>query len=444
MTEGQPLGLILRFTIPLFLGNAFQQVYNMADSMIVGKFVSANALAAVGSTGTIMFLVLGIAIGMTTGFSVMTSQYYGAKNLQGVRHSVTNGIMMSLVFTAILTAVALIIMPGLLRMMNTPEDIYDDALRYISIICMGTGAIMLYNLFAAFLRAIGNSKMPLFFLVFSALLNVVLDLVFIIAFHLGVAGAALATVAAQGISALLCAAYIYLKIEVLRPQASDWRFVGTCAAKQLAIGIPMALETGITASGTVIMQAALNVYGTLSIAGSTAAYKVINLLSGGLYSVGQTMASYAGQNFGAARIDRVISGTRAAMKLVVAYSMTVAAIGFLFLPILVGLFFSGDVALADVMPWAKIAHNECAAMYIPLGMIFVYRNTLQGCGYSVQAMAMGVVELGARVLMATISMHARSYPLAIASDPSAWLTAGIMGYILYRQLIFAKRTQTGD
>ena len=168
MTTGSPLKLILKFTIPLFLGNAFQQIYSMADTVIVGKFISASALAAVGSTGTIIFLVLGIAIGMTTGFSVMTSQYYGAKDFQGVRYSVTNGIFMSLAFSAVLTVISYMFMPTLLHLMNTPKDIFHDALAYIRILCLGTTAIMFYNLFAAFLRAIGNSRVPLFFLIFSS------------------------------------------------------------------------------------------------------------------------------------------------------------------------------------------------------------------------------------------------------------------------------------
>ena len=440
MTEGRPLGLIFRFTVPLFLGNAFQQIYNMADSMIVGKFVGANALAAVGSTGTIMFLVLGIAIGLTTGFSVMTSQYYGAKDYRGVKYSVTNGILMSIIFTAILTGASIAFMPRLLAMMNTPEDIFDDALKYINIICGGTIAIMFYNLFAAFLRAIGNSKMPLFFLVFASVLNVFLDLLFIIVFRMGVSGAALATVLAQGISAFLCAVYIYAKIEVLRPKLKDWRFYEPCVVKQLSIGIPMALETGITASGTVIMQAALNIYGTISIAGSTAAYKVVDLLSGGLYSIGQTMASYSGQNFGAGNVQRIKQGTKDAMKLVIVYSLVAGAIGAIFLPNLMGLFFSADVAMSEVMPWAVIAHNECALFYTFLGMIFVYRNTLQGCGFSIQAMAMGVSELSARVIMSFISMKLYNYPLAIAADSGAWFFAGILGYILYNRLIGKKES----
>lgn len=438
MTKGKPSGLILRFTVPLFLGNSFQQLYNMADSMIVGKFVGAGALAAVGSTGTIMFLVLGIAIGLTTGFSVMTSQYYGAKDYQLVKYSFTGGIIMSGIFGIIITVASLSIMPFLLRVMNTPDDIFADALTYINIICAGTLATLFYNLMAAFLRAIGNSRVPLYFLIFSACLNVVLDIVFIIGLKAGVAGAAIATVTSQGISAILCVIYIYKKVTILRPARNDWKLYKPCCKRQIDIGIPMALETGITASGTLIMQAALNIYGTLSIAGSTAAYRIINFMSQGLYSLGQTMASYAGQNYGAGAYDRIAEGTRSAMKINAVYSIITGILGAIFLSIFMRLFFSADVSMSEVMPWARIAHDECAVMYIALGAIFVYRNTLQGCGYSLQAMTMGIVELTARIIMAVISIHVYSYPLAIGADPAAWLTAGTFGWILYRILIYHK------
>lgn len=435
MTEGKPLGLIFRFTLPLFLGNLFQQIYSMTDTVIVGKFVSADALAAVGSTGTISFLVLGIAIGMATGFSVMTSQYFGANDEDGVRLSVVNGMFMMAIFSVVMTALSLAVMPGLLRLMNTPSEIFPYALSYINIICMGTAAIAFYNLFAAYLRAIGNSKVPLFFLIFSSVLNIVLDLIFIINFDMGVKGAGLATITAQGISALLCAVYIYTNVDVLRPRRGDWRIVGSCCKKQLYIGVPMALETGITASGTVIMQSAVNIYGTVAVAGFTAASKVIMLFTQGLLSLGQAMASYAGQNFGAGRIDRLETGTRAAMKINAVYSITVALLGAVFLRQLTGMFFSGDVSIAEVMKWVKPYYFEASVLYIPLGAIFIYRNTLQGCGYSVQAMGMGLSELLARVVCAFVSMALGSYYLACGADPAAWVVAGVLGIILYRRMV---------
>lgn len=435
LTEGKPLGLILKFTFPLFLGNMFQQIYSMADTVIVGKFVSADALAAVGSTGTISFLVLGIAIGMATGFSVMTSQFFGANDIDGARLSVVNGMFMMVIFSVIMTAGSLAVMPGLLRLMNTPKDIFSDALSYISIICLGTIAIAFYNLFAAFLRAIGNSKVPLFFLIFSSVLNIVLDLVFIINFGMGVKGAAFATITAQGVSAVLCAVYIYTNVDILRPRRSNFRLDRACCKKQLYIGIPMALETGITASGTVIMQAAVNVYGTVAVAGFTAASKVVMMFTQGLLSLGQAMASYAGQNYGAGRIDRLEAGTRDAMKINIVYSVTVAVLGALFLSQLTRMFFSGDVSLAEVMEWVKPYYYEASVFYIPLGAIFIYRNTLQGCGYSVAAMGMGMSELAARVICAVISMAVGSYYLACGADPAAWLVAGVLGLILYKWMV---------
>ena len=431
MTEGKPFGIILRFTVPLFLGNMFQQLYNMIDSVIVGKYVGANALAAVGSTGTIFFLVIGLAMGMASGFTVMTSQYFGANDADGVRYSVTNGIMMSVIVSAVLTAVSIAVMPTLLSLMHTPTEIFDDAHRYITIICAGTVAIIFYNLFSSFMRAIGNSRLPLYFLIFSAGTNVVLDLLFIVVFHWGVAGAAWATVIAQGLAGILCACYTFTKIEVLRPTKKHWHMRRQCYTKQLAIGIPMSLETGITASGTIVMQSAVNIYGATAVAGFTAASKIIMLLTQGLMSIGQTMASYAGQNFGAARLDRISRGVKAAMLLNVVYSVTTATVGWLFFEQVISIFFSADTILADVLPWARTYYLECAVFFIPLGMIFIFRSTIQGCGYGVHAMLMGTLELLGRVALAIISMKVGSFALACGADPAAWLLAGIFGVFLY-------------
>ncbi len=435
MTKGSPFGMILRFAIPLFLGNIFQQLYNMIDSVIVGKYVGANALAAVGSTGTIFFLVIGLAMGMASGFTVMTSQYYGAKDWEGVRYSVTNGIIMSLCVSGVLTTVSILVMPGLLGLMNTPEEIYDDAFTYIIIICSGTVAIIFYNLFSFFMRAIGNSRIPLYFLIFSACTNVVLDLLFIIVFKWGVAGAAWATVAAQGLAGILCAGYTFAKIDVLRPTRKHWKMKKECYLKQLSIGIPMSLETGITASGTIVMQAAVNVYGATAVAGFTAASKIQMLLTQGLLSIGQTMASYSGQNYGAGKLDRISEGVRDAMIITVVYSVSTALVGWVFFRQVIQIFFSADVVMEDVLPWAQTYYLECATFFIPLGMIFIFRSTVQGCGYGVHAMLMGVLELVGRVIMALVSIKVGSYALACFADPAAWLLAGVFGAGLYAYLM---------
>lgn len=435
MTQGRPLSVILRFMLPVFLGNVFQQFYNMVDTIIVGKFVGTNALAGVGSTGTIMFLVIGTCIGMAVGFSVLTSQKYGAGNEEETRRSVANGILLSVLVVLVMTSVSLLFMHTILHLMNTPKDIYDDAYAYISTICKGIAATLFYNLFSSYLRAIGNSRVPLYFLIFSSLLNIILDLLFIINFKMGTAGAAWATNISQGLSAVLCLVFIMKKVPVLRPRRSHWRFHKDDTRKQLAIGLPMAAQYGITASGTMIMQGAINIFGATAVAAFTAANKTQNLLTQGLLSVGQAMASYSGQNYGYGAIDRVKQGTRDAMKYVVVYSLAAGALALIFLTPMLKLFFSSDVNMGEILPWATIYVRECIVCYIPLGAIFVYRNTMQGCGYGLHAMTMGIIELLARLAAALTAMRLLSFPLAVGADPFAWLTGGIFGYSMYRYVM---------
>ena len=234
MTKGRPLPVILKFMLPLIIGNIFQQLYNMADTIIVGRYVGADALAAVGSTGTIMFLTVGFSQGITAGFSVLTAQRFGAKDTEGVKISVANGILLSLIFTVIISSLSLLGMRPLLKLMNTPDNIFQDAYTYIMIISAGIIATIFYNLFSSYLRAVGNSKIPLVFLVFSAALNVILDLVLIINFKMGVAGAAWATIISQGVSAILCLVYIYIRMPSLAPNRRAvtswlWEFLWHCS-----------------------------------------------------------------------------------------------------------------------------------------------------------------------------------------------------------------------
>ena len=244
MTSGSPMRIILNFTLPIFIGNVFQQFYNMADAVIVGKFVGTKALAAVGSTGTIMFLIYGFVVGMTAGFTVLTAQKFGAGDMSAMRRTVAGASILSLIIGAVLTAAFMLFMKPWLMVMNTPSDIFADAYAYIMIISGGILAQMLYNLLASILRALGNSKVPLYFLILSALLNIVLDLVLIIVFHMGAAGAAVATVISQGVSGLLCLVYIVKKVPMLHMSRTDWHVSGSLLKTQVGIGIPMALQIG--------------------------------------------------------------------------------------------------------------------------------------------------------------------------------------------------------
>lgn len=429
MTKGSPFRLILRFLIPIFIGNIFQQFYNMADAVIVGRFVGIQALAAVGATGTIMFLILGFMMGLSTGFTVLTAQRYGAGDIEGLKRSVGNGAVLSVVITIVLTVVSVLGMDSLLRVMNTPQDIFAQSKTYILIICFGMCCSVLYNFTASILRAVGNSRAPLYFLILSAALNIALDLLFILQFSMGVAGAALATVLSQGISGMLCVVYIVKKVPLLQINKAhlspDWY----CMKNQLFIGIPMALQFSITAVGTIILQGALNLLGSVVVAAYTAAGKVEQILTQGYVALGMTMATYSAQNRGVNDIARIRTGTRQANIVSILYSAVAAAGGILMMPYLVRLF--AGSATDQIFDYANMYIIIAASCFIPLGMIFIYRNVLQGAGFALMPMLAGVVELVSRTILAFMAAHYESYLGVCIANVSAWVTAGIFLWIAY-------------
>lgn len=298
MTVGNPMKIILGFTLPIFIGNVFQQFYNMADAVIVGKFVGNKALAAVGSTGTIMFLIYGFVVGMTAGFTVLTAQKFGAGDMKGMRKTVAGAGILSFVVGALLTILFMVFMKPLLILMNTPSDIFADAYSYIMIVSGGILAQMLYNLLSSILRALGNSKLPLVFLIISALLNIVLDLVFIVGFGMGAKGAAVATVIAQGVSGILCLFYIIAKIPILHLKREDLDVGSTIYKNQLRIGVPMALQYSITAIGTMMVQSSLNILGSTLVAAYTAAGKIEQVVTQAYVAMGTTMATLCSPEYG--------------------------------------------------------------------------------------------------------------------------------------------------
>lgn len=322
--------------------------------------------------------------------------------------------------------------PWLLDLLNTPADIMEDARTYITIIFQGLFTNVFYNMASVFLRSVGNSKAPLFFLVFSACLNVGLDLLCIIQFRMGVAGAALATVVSQGISVLLCILYIVQKVPVLVPWREDWKLYAHETREQLRMGVPMALQFSITASGIMIAQAAINLFGSTAAAAYTAASKVSMLLTQGCLSMGQTMATYAGQNFGKGDLGRIREGVKKGLRMMALYSLLAAVVLHYLLPFLTGFFFSGDVDAAALLPWARTYGDIAMWFYLPLSMIFIYRNAMQGVGYALAPTLCGVIELAARGLTALVGMKTHSYAISAACDPMAWLAAGIFGWCAWQ------------
>lgn len=286
--------------------------------------------------------------------------------------------------------------------------------------------------------------MPLYFLIFSACLNIVLDLAFTVGMRKGVAGAAWATVISQGAAALLTFLYIYMKIPLLRPLKTDWYLDKGESRKQMQVGVPMALQFAITASGTMIMQTSINLFGSTAISAFTAASKVQNLFTQGIVSMGVSMTTYAGQNYGAQKIRRIREGVFKAMLILAAYSVAAAAAEILFLPQFSRLFFAGDVDMAAMLKWEYPYIYVSVAFFIPLCMIFINRNTMQGCGYSLLPMLCGVVELAARFIMAYISMAKHSYALAVAGDAAAWVAAGIFSMFSFFHVIRRIEKKLGE
>lgn len=430
MTAGSPAKAIVGFTIPVLIGNIFQQFYSMVDTIIVGKFVGTKALAAVGSVGTINFLIIGFMLGLTAGFTVLTAQRYGAGDMKNMRRTVGSAAVLSLMVTVVMTMISMLGMHGLLKFMHTPEDIFADAYQYIMIICGGIFATVLYNLLASVLRALGNSQVPLYFLILSALLNVLLDLLFIIVFQWGAAGAAYATVISQGVSGVLCLVYIAKKMPELRLQKDDFRLSAHIVKMQVGIGIPMALQYSITAIGTMMVQSALNMLGSMAVAAFTAASKVEQIATQAYVALGTTMATYCAQNMGAGKIDRIRKGFRTSTWIGVVYSLIFGLLTAFFGKYLTYLFVSSDVQ--TLMGQVDI-YLKCASLFfIALTIVNVYRNGIQGMGYGVLPMMAGVAELLGRGIVALAAGMNKSYLLACLASPVAWVFAGVLLLFMYR------------
>lgn len=431
LTSGSPLKVILLFSLPLVAGNLFQQFYSLVDTIIVGRFVGVQALAAVGATGSVNYLVLGFVIGMCNGFAIPIAQLFGARDYADLRRHVINAAWISLISSAVMTLATVLLTRTILEVMRTPADIIDDAAIYIGVIFAGIPFIVLYNMVAGIMRALGDSKTPLKFLILTSVLNIVLDLVFIIVFHMGVLGAALATDLSQGIAGVFSLIYLIRNFEVLRMDKSQMRIDKRACRRLLNIGLPMGLQCSITAIGSVIMQGAVNVLGSTAVAAVTASSKTANLLTIPLESVGTAMATYAGQNLGAARMDRVRGGVRAALLITALYSA--AALGIMQV---------GDVAIMglflDTAKEVEIVNMAChyllwnSLFFIPLAWLIVWRYTIQGLGFSSLAMLAGVTEMVARTAAAVVLVPMLGFFGAELSNPMAWLAACIFLYPAYR------------
>lgn len=430
MTQGKPLKLILAFSIPLLIGNIFQQFYNMVDSIIVGQFIGEEALAAVGSTGSMVFLVIGFCNGIASGFGVMISQAFGAGDKKRLRNYVAVALMLSAAVMVVLTAVTMVTTEPLLRLMRTPDNIMEGASSYLMMIYGGLGATLYYNVLSCILRGVGDSRTPLYFLIVSSLLNVVLDLLFVITFHMGVAGAGLATVIAQGVSAVLCLVYMFKKFPMLRLEKSDFRCRWYTVVQMFSVGLPMALQFSITAVGVMILQSAINDFGSTVVASYTAASKVENLSTQIMITLGAAMATYCGQNMGAGRFDRVKEGVRQSYIIVLGAVAVAVFISAVCGESIVRWFISNPSE--EVLGYATTYLHTISWYFVFLAFLFLYRNVLQGLGNGILPMLCGVAEMVVRTIIAFTLTGQWGYMAICMASPLAWIAACIPLWLCYQ------------
>lgn len=441
LTKGNPARVIFFYSLPVILGNVFQQVYNFVDNVIVGRYVSYQALAGVGITTGMTFLILGFIVGTTSGLGVRTAQYFGAGDMKSVKRSIGTSIIITSVVALLLTLFAVLGAEPLLRLFGAEPEIFQHAKDYVTIIFAGLATQAAYNLIACILRALGDSKTPLYFLIFSSVMNVVLDVVFVCSFGWGVKGAAFATVLAQLVSAVFCFIYAFARYKEIRLSREDFRTSWAFIWEHLAIGMPMAFQFSITAIGAIFLNAALAGFPAPYIAGFSAANRITNLGSLVPVSFGVAMANYAGQNFGAGRMDRMRQGVRATVAMSMCICVIVSAIMLIFPHQLTSIFVDPNASgnVADIYDAARRYLQVSAALLPSLFLIFIYRNALQGIGKTFWPLMGGVGELVIRAVTSFILPKLYGYTGVIFVDCLSWVLACLILIIAYYFIIVRKR-----
>lgn len=433
MTEGSPFKLILGFFIPMLCGLLFQQLYNMADTIIVGKFLGVKALAAVGSTGSINFMIIGFCLGVCSGFAIPVAQKFGEKNMKSLRKFVANSGWLAVIFAVVMTGAVCFFCRDILVLMRTPEDILDGAYSYIFVIFLGIPATYLYNLLSCTLRSLGDSTTPLLFLVFSSVVNVALDLFTILVLKMGVAGAGWATITAQAVSGILCLIYIKKKYTILKMSEDEWKPDGHYMKILCNMGIPMGLQYSITAIGSVVLQTAVNSLGSMAVAAVTAGSKISMFFCCPFDAMGSTMATFGGQNVGAKKLDRIDKGLKLGSVMACVYALAAFAVLY---------FFGHWIALMFVDPGeTEILDNTRlfliinSLFFIPLVCVNTVRFMIQGLGYSRLAILAGVCEMAARAFVGFCLVPVFGYIAVCFASPVAWIAADLFLIPAYRHVM---------
>ncbi len=438
LTEGRPLKQIVSFALPLLFGVLFQQLYSFVDTAVVGHFLGAERLAAVGATGSVNFLVIGLCLGLCSGFSIPVAQAFGAKNEPEIRRCVFHAAVLSAVLSIVFAVASTLLCKPLLRLMNTPEEIIDHSAQYIGIIFAAIPFCILYNMASGILRALGDSRTPVIFLVLASLVNIVLDLFLIIVCGMDVAGAAVATAVSQLLSGIGCVIVMVRRFPVLHLSKEDRRFDGRLARKMLGTGLPMGLQFSITAIGSVMVQWSVNGLGVNAVAAVSGAGKLSMFFACVFDALASTMATYAGQNMGARKLDRIHQGLRCTSLLGIAYCVLAFTVAALFARPLLSLFIDTDAA-PEVTAMGVQYLTVNAAFYIPLLFVNIVRLCIQGMGYTRVAMLAGLSEMIARAVVALFVVPAFGFSGACFANPAAWVMADLFLFPCYFQIMRTAR-----
>lgn len=423
MTVGAILPLLFNFTMPLLLGNLLQQTYSLVDAAIVGKFLGINALASVGASTSVVFLILGFCNGCCGGFGIPVAQKFGAHDYRTMRRLVAVSLKLAGIMSVAITLATCLLCSFILKWMQTPANIFKDAYYYLLITFIGIPCTFYYNLLSSILRALGDSKTPFWFLLFSTVLNILLDLLCIVVLKWGVAGAAIATVFSQGVSAVLCYFYMYRKFEILRTTPADRRFRPELARQLIYIGAPMGLQFSITAIGSIMLQSSNNALGTACVAAFTAAMRIKMFFLCMLESLGIAMATYCGQNYGAGKPLRIWQGVKVASGMMVVYVLFVNLILWTSSEKFALLFV--DPAETEIIADTALFLHVSASFFPVLGLLCILRYSIQGAGYTRLAMFSGVSEMIARILVSLVAVPMWGFWAVCFGDPTAWVFADL-------------------
>ncbi|MFP3153915.1 MATE family efflux transporter [Lachnospiraceae bacterium ZAX-1] len=428
MTQGNVRTILVSFAIPLMLGNLFQQFYSMVDTMVVGQGIGYRALAAVGATAPVVQLILGLAIGLTGGLSVVIAQYFGSGNMEMTRKAVINGIYICAVLAVIVTATGIILCRYLFIITNTPIDIIDEAVLYTMISFAGAVATISYNFQAGIMRALGDSKMPFFFLVIASLINIVLDLFLVFVIPLGVAGVAIATIISQIISGILCFLYIRKHITVLHFQPGEWKVDTGLILKHLKVSIPMAFFASLLAVSFLLLQSTLNSLGSADVAAYTAASKMDSLIYQIMGAFGTAISTFAAQNFGKLEFKRIHEGIRKCMQITVCISLILAVFVFCFGKYFMLMFVGG--AEKEIISAGTMYMKITSVFYIILGVNFVVRFVLAGIGETMVPLIVGIMEIVVRSVSAFLLIKYFGFVGMSFVSPLCWFTSTLLVAII--------------